>query len=99
MSTQHASSRSPFELALTDFFGLSAQAPKWEFALEDPGVSPHQAGPLFLGALPPRPPAAFSAILSFRPNANALSRQVSIEPSHESQKQIDRTLMSISASD
>ncbi len=53
---------------------LREQAPKWEFALEDPGQSPQQAGPLFLGALPPRPPPAFSAILSFRPSTNALFR-------------------------
>ncbi|EIE25704.1 hypothetical protein COCSUDRAFT_64788 [Coccomyxa subellipsoidea C-169] len=58
------------------YIGLKRQsAPKWEFALEEVGQSPQQAGPLFLGALPPRPPPAFSAILSFRPNANALSRQ------------------------
>ncbi|CAL8469889.1 g9431 [Coccomyxa elongata] len=55
-------------------FAAFLAAPKWEFALEDPGQSPQQAGPLFLGALPPRPPPAFSAILSFRPSANALSR-------------------------
>lgn len=42
------------------------QAPKWEFPLEDP---PQASGGPFLGALPSRPPAAYSAILSFRPSA------------------------------
>jgi hypothetical protein len=45
---------------------LFRQAPKWEFPLEDPQQSP---GALFLGFLPARPPAAYSAILSFRPSS------------------------------
>lgn len=47
------------------------QAPKWEFPIQD--IPSQQSGAsdgaLYLGSLPSRPPAAYSAILPFRPNS------------------------------
>ncbi len=45
----------------------AAQAPKWEFLLDE-GQQPGAGGaPLYLGSLPARPPAQCAAILGFRP--------------------------------
>ena len=47
------------------------QAPKWEFPIQD--IPSQQSGAsdgaLYLGSLPSRPPAAYTAILPFRPNS------------------------------
>ena len=48
-----------------------AQAPKWDFPIEEMPSQQSGAsdGALFLGTLPNRPPAAYTAILPFRPNS------------------------------
>ena len=47
------------------------QAPKWDFPIEEMPSQQLGAsdGALFLGTLPNRPPAAYTAILPFRPNS------------------------------
>ena len=49
----------------------ATQAPKWEFPIQD--IPSQQSGAsdgaLYLGSLPGRPPAAYTAILPFRPNS------------------------------
>ncbi|CAL5218925.1 g671 [Coccomyxa viridis] len=62
----------PTDTALLLFlFSAFLAAPKWEFPIQD--IPSQQSGAsdgaLYLGSLPSRPPAAYTAILPFRPNS------------------------------